>query len=49
MLFRSNKSNVLMTVIAGRIVYEKGEYNIGTDIEKIYSECDRIARRIIGE
>ena len=48
-VYAGNKSNVLMTVIAGRIVYEKGEYNIGTDIEKIYSECDKIARRIIGE
>ena len=48
-VYAGNKFNVLMTVIAGRIVYEKGEYNIGTDIEKIYSECDRIARRIIGE
>lgn len=48
-VYAGSKANVLMTIVAGKILYEKGEYNIGEDIDKIYSECDRITKRIVSE
>ncbi len=47
MVFAGNKSNVLMTVVNGVIRYEKGEYNVGEDADKIYSKCQSITDRIM--
>ncbi|MDE5991390.1 MAG: amidohydrolase [Clostridia bacterium] len=46
-VYAGSKSNVLMTIVAGKILYEKGEYNVGEDADKIYLECQRIADRIL--
>ncbi len=48
-VYAGSKSNVLMTIIAGKILYEKCEYNIGTDIDEIYSKCGEITKRIISQ
>ncbi|MCX4362613.1 MAG: amidohydrolase [Clostridia bacterium] len=47
LVFAGNKSNVLMTVVNGVIRYEKGEYNVGEDADKIYSKCQSITDRIM--
>ncbi len=48
LVYSGSKSNVLMTMIAGRILYRNGEFFVGEDPEGIYEKCDRIARRITG-
>lgn len=46
-VYAASKSNVLMTIVAGKILYEKGEYFVGEDVDKIYSKCQEIADRIL--
>ena len=47
LVYVGSKSNVLMTVVNGVIRYEKGEYFVGEDVEKIYSKCQEITDRIL--
>lgn len=46
LVYAGGKTNVLITIVAGRILYEKGEYFIGEDVDRIYSECRKITDRI---
>lgn len=46
-VYAGSKSNVLMTVVNGVIRYEKGEYFVGEDVDKIYSKCQAITDRIL--
>ncbi len=45
-VYSGSKSNVLMTMIDGKILYENGEFNIGEDPEKIYNEVQAIIDRM---
>lgn len=45
-VYAGSKSNVLFTMVNGKILYDKGEYNIGTSKEEIYAEANRILKRI---
>lgn len=47
LVYSGSKSNVLMTMINGRILYRNGEFNIGESVENIYARCDRIVKRIL--
>lgn len=47
LVYSGSKSNVLMTMINGKILYRNGEYNIGESVDDIYAQCDKIVRRII--
>lgn len=49
LVYSGSKSNVLMTMIAGRILYRNGEFYVSEDPEHIYEKCDGIARRITGQ
>ena len=44
-VYSGSKENVKLTMINGKILYENGEF-IGTDIEKIYYEAQKIADRL---
>ena len=44
-VYSGSKENVKLTMINGKILYENGEY-IGTDIEKIYYEAQKITDRL---
>jgi 5-methylthioadenosine/S-adenosylhomocysteine deaminase len=46
LVYSADNSNVLMTIAAGKIIYEKGNYNIGEDINKIYNECEKSIKRL---
>ena len=48
-VYSACKSNVLMTMINGKIMYNKGEFNIGENPEKIYEKCERIVKRILSQ
>ena len=45
-VYAGSKSNVIFTMISGRILYENGEFAIGTTKEEIYAEANRILERI---
>ena len=45
-VYSGSKSNVVMTMINGRILYRRGEFNVGESVESIYSKCDEIVRRL---
>lgn len=46
LVYSGSKSNVVMTMIAGRILYEGGEFDIGEDPEAIYAKAAEIIRRV---
>lgn len=46
-VYSGSKSNVKMTMINGKILYYKGEFNIGEKPEDIYQKCREIAARIL--
>lgn len=49
LVYSGSKQNVKMTMIAGKILYEDGKFNIGTDAETIYREANAILPRLIKE
>ncbi len=47
LVYSGSKSNVLMTMIGGKILYRNGEFNIGDDPENIYRKCGQIVKRMM--
>lgn len=45
-VYSATSKNVVLTMINGKILYEKGEYNIGFKIEEIYNYCNRAIKRL---
>ena len=45
-VFSGSKQNVEMTMVAGKILYEDGKYNIGIDEETVYKEANDIITRL---
>lgn len=41
-------SDVRLTMVAGNILYQDGQYFIGEDIDKIKFECEKISKRLKG-
>ena len=38
-----------MTMIAGKILYENGEFFVGQDIQEIYEKANNIVKRVTTE
>ena len=49
LVYSGSKSNVLMTMVGGRILYRNGEFNIGEEPEHIYRKCNKIIQRMLSE
>lgn len=49
LVYSADKSNVKMTVVAGKILYRDGKFNIGVPVEEIYERCKKITQRLINE
>jgi len=49
LVFSGSGANVLMTAVNGRILYEKGEYFIGEDIDSLYRKAEKICERIFSD
>ena len=49
LVYAGSKENVKMTMINGKILYFNGEFKTGNSAERIFSECEKITRRIVGE
>ena len=47
-VYSGSKSNVLMTMCAGRILYENGEFST-IDTEKVYAEANKAIERMKAE
>ncbi|MCM1185294.1 MAG: amidohydrolase [Lachnoclostridium sp.] len=47
LVYSCSRANVIMTMIGGKILYWKGEYNVGEDPGYIYEKCNRIVQRMI--
>ncbi|HEY8423420.1 MAG TPA: amidohydrolase [Clostridia bacterium] len=45
-VYSAASKNVVLTMINGKILYEKGEYNIGISPEKIYDYCNKAIKRL---
>lgn len=46
LVYSGSKQNVKMTMVAGKILYENGEFFIGTDAYKIYEKANDIAKEL---
>ena len=46
LVYSGSKSNVDLTMIAGKILYERGSFFIGEDPEAIYAKANEITRRL---
>lgn len=49
LVYSGSKQNVKMTMVAGKVLYEDGEFFIGTDADKVYQKANEIAARILKE
>lgn len=47
LVYSGSHSNVIMTMINGRILYRDGEYFVGDSPERIYNKCDRLLQRLL--
>lgn len=45
-VYSGSKQNVRLTMVAGRVLYEDGQYYTGCDPERIYAEANAIIRRM---
>ncbi|MDE6314398.1 MAG: amidohydrolase [Lachnospiraceae bacterium] len=45
-VYSGSKDNVLLTMVNGRVLYEKGCFYLDEDIETIYEKCNKITQRI---
>lgn len=48
-VYSGSKSNIKMTMIHGKILYENGEYFVGEEIQAIYKQCKLIAERLVAK
>ena len=49
LVYSGNPGNVLMTMIAGKVLFERGEFLVGEDPEAVYREAERHTRALIAE
>lgn len=45
LVYSGSKQNVKMTMVAGRILYEDGRFDIGVDPAEVYARADELIRR----
>ena len=45
-VYSGSKSNVLLTMVDGKILYEKGQYAANFDVERIYYEVNKVIKRV---
>ena len=48
-VYSGTKSNVIMTMVNGKVLYENGKFNIGTSPEEIYEKVDAVCKRIFND
>ncbi len=48
LVYSGDPSNVRLTMIAGRVLYEDGQFYVGEDPEKVYRTAEEYTRQILG-
>lgn len=48
-VYSGSKDDIKMTMIAGKILYENGEFFVGQDIQEIYDKANDIVKRVTTE
>lgn len=48
LVYSGTRDNVRLTMVAGRILYENGEFFVGEDPGRIYAEAEKYTRELIG-
>ena len=46
LVYSGSKENVRLTMINGKILYENGEFHVGSDVNEIYRKANEIAERL---
>ncbi|MEG1523950.1 MAG: amidohydrolase [Clostridia bacterium] len=46
LVYSGSKQNVRMTMVAGKVLYEKGEFHVGVDAERLYAQANTIVDRM---
>lgn len=49
LVYSGSNQNILMTMVNGNILYEKGKFNIGFDIEELYKKIDELKDDILSK
>lgn len=49
LIYSGNPSNVRLTMVAGRVLYQDGEFFVGEEPEKIYAEAQRLTGELLAE
>lgn len=49
LVYSGSKENVKLTMVAGRVLYENGEFFVGEEPEKVYETAERIVREMLSE
>lgn len=47
LVYSGTRDNVRMTMVAGRILYENGEFRVGCDAEEIYAEAEKYTKELV--
>ena len=47
LVYSGTRDDVRMTMVAGRILYENGEFHVGCDAEEIYAEAEKYTKELI--
>lgn len=48
LVYSGSKQNVRMTMVAGKVLYQDGVYDLGSSKEEIFARANESARRILG-
>lgn len=49
LVYSGSKQNVKLTMVNGRILYEKGRFNIGVEPKEVYEKANEIIGRMKNE
>ncbi|MCD7844698.1 MAG: amidohydrolase [Oscillospiraceae bacterium] len=49
LIYSGNPSNVRLTMVAGKVLYQDGQFFVGEEPEKIYAEAQRLTKELLAE
>ena len=48
LVYCGNASDVLLSMVAGKVLYDNGKFDIGEDLDTITKKCNEISKRLKG-
>jgi len=46
LVYSASKSNVLMTIVAGRVLYEHGRFYVGVEPQQVYADANAVCKQL---